>query len=27
VKQFGRGIADKLKNAVSSDPDDNVELR
>jgi hypothetical protein len=27
VKQFGRGIADKLKNAVGSDPDDNVELR
>ena len=27
VKRFGRGIADKLKNAVGSDPDDNVELR
>ena len=27
VKRFGRGLADKLKNAVGSDPDDNVELR
>ncbi len=27
VKRFGQGLADKVKSAVGSNPEDNVELR